>query len=178
MEYLKLRLRDFDDKYSLDDIRKATEALPATKELFIRWSNLPSSMEVQHWKTAADVTSKMDKLYLQNINGENGPTECTGFEFELGRLVTRAKEVFCDENQYRNFHLFVKGVLQGMGEEGACCEEIEWNRSILHGDNFKAFVEQLGWKIRPDFYAPNGPERIMNIVIIKKYKEEFNDSSD
>jgi len=64
VEYLKLRLRDFDDKYSLDDIRKATQALPSIKELFIRWSDLPSTMAVQHWKTAADVAAKMDKLYL------------------------------------------------------------------------------------------------------------------
>jgi len=170
VKYLKLKLKDFDDKYSLDDIRKATQALPVAKELFIRWSNLPTTMGVQHWKTIADVAAKMDKLYLQNINGENGPTECTGFEFELGRLVTRAKEVFCEENQYRNFDLFAKGVLQGMGEEGACCERIDWKRSILHGDDFKAFVEQLGWEIRCDYRAPNGPERVMDMVIIKEYK--------
>ena len=91
VEYLKLKLKDFDDKYGLDDIRKATQVLPVTKGLYIRWSNLPSTMGVQNWKTAADVAAKMDKLYLENINGENGPTDCTGFEFELGRLVTRAK---------------------------------------------------------------------------------------
>jgi len=173
VEYLKLKLRDFDDKYGLDDIRKATQAIHATKGLFIRWSNLPSTMGVQHWKTAADVAANMDKLYLENINGENGPTECTGFEFELGRLVTKAKEVFCEENQYRNFDLFAKGVLQGMGEEGACCERIEWKRSILHGDDFKVFVEQLGWKIDSDYYAPNGPERVMDMVIFDDTKRKF-----
>ena len=167
VEYLKLKLKDFDDKYGLDDIRKATQVLPVTKGLYIRWSNLPSTMGVQNWKTAADVAAKMDKLYLENINGENGPTECTGFEFELGRLITRVKEVYCDENQYRNFDLFAKGVLQGMGEEGACCEEIKWECSINYGESFKVFLDQLGWKIE------TGPEdgydepRRLDIVIMK-----------
>jgi len=171
VDYLRLKLENYEDKYSLDDIQKAIQALPAAKRLWIRWPNLPKNMEVQHWKKAADVGAKMDTMFLEDINRDNRPTECTGFEYELGRLATRAKSVFLYEVRYYDFDLFSKGVLQGVKEEGACCEQISWEDSIVHGEDFKIFVDQLGWEIEGGRGVGEW-NQIMSVVIKKSNNED------
>ena len=174
VDYLKLRLENYEDRYSLDDIQKAVQALPAAKRLWITWCNLPKNMGVQHWKKAADVGAKMDTMFLEGIYDGNRPTECTGFEYELGRLATRATRVFLYEVRCYDFELFSKGVLQGIGEEGACCERISWEDSIIYGEDFKVFVEQLGWEIEGGCGGIYDYPRVMDVVIKKSDNKDAN----
>ena len=146
----ELALYLYDGKYSLHCIQKAIELLPVTKKLHIKWTNLPEQMGPHHLMEVVDSAANMEAIKL-DFRDMEGPVE-GGCAFEMGRLVTRAKSATMDSIREYDFESFAKGFLQGIGEEGACCEEIKWENSINYGESFKVFLDQLGWKIE------TGPE--------------------
>jgi len=133
-------------KYSVADINKAAQILPAVKKFFINLEDLPDNMGVDQWRAAADRAARMESMYMEGDSRDG--TVGAGCEEEVGRLVTRARKVVLVNIKLPDLNSFVKGVIQGLGEEGANCEEIEFQGgdSQVDKDNLQDIGEQLGWK--------------------------------
>ena len=161
----ELALYLYDEKYSLHCIPKAIEMLPVTKKLHIKWASLPKQMGPYHLMDAVNSAANMEDMTL-DFGDMVGPVkgDC---EFEMGRLVTRAKEVTIQSLSGYDFESFAKGFLQGIGEDGACCEEIKWECSINYGESFKVFLDQLGWKIETGPEDGYDEQRRLDICIKK-----------
>jgi len=128
-----------DEKYSLADIDKAIQILPVAANVWIFLEYLPKKMGVEQWKAAADSAVKMETIYLKS----HGKVS-EGWGKEIGRLITRAKKAEMENIQFQDS--FVQGVLQGLGEEGAKCEEIKiswW--SDRENEEMVKMMEELTW---------------------------------
>merc|ERR1712013_680768 len=135
-----LKMEDSDMRYSLLDIEKALQILPVVTNVWIFLEHLPKNMGVEQWKTAVDSAAKMETIFLR---GEGKVDE--GWEADMGRLIKRAKKA---EMRYIKFsNSFVEGVLQGLGEEGAICEKMEFSyRSSSDNEEMMKMMEKLGWE--------------------------------
>ena len=135
-----LKMEDSDMRYSLLDMEKALQILPVVTNVWIFLEHLPKNMGVEQWKTAVDSAAKMETIFLR---GEGKVDE--GWEADMGRLITRAKKA---EMRYIKFsNSFVEGVLQGLGEEGAICEKMEFSyRSSSDNEEMMKRMEKLGWE--------------------------------
>ena len=168
-----------DDKYSLADIEKVIKCLPAINKLLINLINLPDDMELQHWKTAADMDASMEYMELDSWNSSIGK-EC---EYELGRLVTKAKTIAFTNTSSTEMDLFFKGVQQGLEEKTANCEQMyfNWSRYVDFVEEFKDKVQQLGWfadieeKIHEEICMDSAFIKSKNSVSLDDFKDLFVD---
>jgi len=147
VEELSLYCRN-EEKYSMDDIDHAIQILPLVKKAWITLVNLPDSMEVEQWRAAADSAANMDYISIRGRAGVND--NYVGCDEEVGRLITRAKKAVLENVVFYDFDRFIQGVLWGLGEEGAKCEEMsfEWYSTPNHEDKMQEMVDRLGWTNR------------------------------
>ena len=152
------------DKYSLADIEKVIKCLPAINKLMIDLTDLPKDIKVQHWKTAADMNANLEYMLLVSW-GSRIDKEC---EYELGRLVTRAKTVAFTNIGSTDMDLFFKGVQQELEEKTANCEQMyfDWSYSVDFVEKFKDKVKQLGWFADIEDWTNEG-KLYMNSAFIK-----------
>ena len=168
VDEIKLRIDDnIYDKYRLAEIEKMIECLPAVNKLRIRMTDLPEDMELQHWKAAADLNTRMEFLQL-DFNDSYESTIGEGCEYELGRLVTRAKMVAFTNIQTFDMALFFKGAQQGLGEEATNCEQMyfHWSTNKDIVEMFKENVEKMGWIAEFEHWEYDG-KLYMNTACIK-----------
>merc|ERR1711936_1395923 len=103
---------------------------------------------VEEWRAAADSAANMDYISVRGRAGVND--NYVGCDEEVGRLITRAKKAVLENVVFYDFDMFIQGVLQGLGEEGANCEEMsfEWYSTPNHEDKMQEMVDRLGWTNR------------------------------
>ena len=152
------------DKFSLVDIEKVIKCLPAINKLLINLTDLPEDIKVQHWKTAADMNANLEYMLLVSW-GSRIDKEC---EYELGRLVTRAKTVAATITSSTDMDLFFKGIQQELEEKTAICEQMyfDWSYSVDFVEKFKDKVKQLGWFADIEDWT-NDEKLYMNSAFIK-----------
>jgi len=133
-------VKNVEERHSLADIGKAIQILPVAANVWIFLEHLPKKMGVEQWRAAADSAGKMETIYLKGVSEEVSE----GWGKEIGRLITRAKKATTENIKFQDS--FVQGVLQGLGEDEANCEEIEisWWESGANEEIVK-MMEQLTW---------------------------------
>ena len=167
------------DKFSLVDIEKVIKCLPAINKLLINLTDLPEDIKVQHWKTAADMNANLEYMLLVSW-GSRIDKEC---EYELGRLVTKAKTIAFTNTSSTEMDLFFKGVQQGLEEKTANCEQMyfNWSRYVDFVEEFKDKVQQLGWfadieeKIHEEICMDSAFIKSKNSVSLDDFKDLFVD---
>lgn len=173
------------------DLMKVEQVLPVVKKSFVLvLTPMLERMGVEYMRMLGDRVADLETMSVEIANSEIYEAEplmrnwtigkeVEGFEFEIGRLLTRAKTGVLKTSSAMpvlNFNRFVEGVAQGLEEErkgqGDCEAILVQHLDSLyrdeHRDLIADLVERIGWNKDGLNGGTHGEEeKVYSIVIVR-----------
>ena len=149
----------YEPRYTIGDMKEATKIVGVAKSLYLSGASLPDLMGYyEMWFKLANSTagSEMEQfIFAGSFDDQEAMYEIEdedACDYQVGRLVTRAKKTGLMNVKFPNFSKFCQAVSDAVAGEYNVCKEIgfKWNTASNTQEEVQELMEKIGWKKKED----------------------------